>query len=128
MIENARRVRKLLGGSTRQAGILAAPGLVALETMVERLAEDHANARSLAEGLSALPGMAIDMHSVQTNIIMIDIQKGGLTSRRLHQALLQEKIEVNIVDEKRIRLVTHRHFKSEHVPVVLDGFANVLQD
>lgn len=127
MIEKARRVRKLLGGSTRQAGILAAPGLVALETMVERLAEDHANAKTLAQGLTRLPGIKFDMDSLHTNIIMVDIITGTLTSEDLHHKLREKHIEINIVSEKRIRLVTHRHFKAEHIPVVLEGFASVLQ-
>jgi len=127
MIEKGRRVRKLLGGATRQAGILAAPGLVALETMIERLSEDHAHAKILAQGMSQLPGIYIDMESVQTNIIMVDIIADSLTSDDLYRKLLERRIEINIVSEKRIRLVTHRHFKSEHIPVVLEAFAAVLQ-
>lgn len=127
MIDKARRVRKLLGGSTRQAGILAAPGLVALESMVSRLAEDHANAKTLAEGLCRLPELQIDMESVQTNIVMVDLRVDSLNSRELHRRLHEKRIEINIVSEKRIRLVTHRHIKPEHIPVVLEGFAAALQ-
>jgi threonine aldolase len=127
MIEKARRVRKLLGGSTRQAGILAAPGLIALETMISRLSEDHENASVLAQRLNKLPGIQIDMQSVQTNIIMIDIISDSLTSEKVHRKLQEHRIEVNIVSEKRIRLVTHRHFKSDHIPIVIYGFESVLQ-
>jgi threonine aldolase len=74
-IEAALRWRKMLGGGWREAGFIAAAGLVALETMVDRLAEDHANARTLAEGLAELPGVEIDLSRVQTNLVVF-----GLTS------------------------------------------------
>jgi len=67
-VNRARRVRKMVGGGMRQAGVVAAAGVVALERMVDRLAEDHANARTLAEGLARLPGLDIDLPTVQTNI------------------------------------------------------------
>ena len=68
-IRQARRWRKMLGGGMRQAGVLAAAGLVALDTMVDRLADDHENARALAEGLAGLPGIDCDLSRVQTNIV-----------------------------------------------------------
>jgi threonine aldolase len=70
-IAEARRKRKMLGGGMRQAGVLAAAGIVALEKMIDRLAEDHANARHLAEGLADMPGVAIDLDRVQTNISIL---------------------------------------------------------
>ena len=70
-IDRARRARKMLGGGMRQAGVIAAAGIVALETMVDRLREDHANARLLAEGLARLPGVTIDLDLVQTNIVIL---------------------------------------------------------
>src|SRR5947208_10948334 len=77
LIARARRVRKMLGGGMRQAGIIAAAGIVALERMVDRLAEDHANARALAEGVSKLPGLSVDLASVQTNIVIFRVERGG---------------------------------------------------
>ena len=77
LIDKARRVRKMLGGGMRQAGIIAAAGIVALERMVDRLAEDHANARALAEGLAKLPGLSVDLASVQTNIVIFRVQRGA---------------------------------------------------
>src|SRR5262247_3094033 len=76
VIAKARRVRKMLGGGMRQAGIIAAAGIVALERMVDRLAEDHANARALAEGLAKRPGLSVDLASVQTNIVIFRIERG----------------------------------------------------
>ena len=77
LIDKARRVRKMLGGGMRQAGVIAAAGIVALEKMVDRLAEDHANARALAEGVAKLPGLAVDLASVQTNIVIFRVERGG---------------------------------------------------
>ncbi len=76
-IREARRWRKMLGGGMRQAGVLAAAGLVALESMVDRLADDHANARMLAEGLAGLPGIDCDLSRVQTNLVYFRLKKAG---------------------------------------------------
>src|SRR5438874_806020 len=76
-IGRARRVRKMLGGGMRQAGIIAAAGIVALDRMVDRLAEDHVNVRALAEGLAKLPRISIDLASVQTNIVILRIDRPG---------------------------------------------------
>lgn len=79
-IAEARRVRKMLGGGLRQAGILAAAGIVALEKMIDRLADDHANARRLAEGLADTPGFVIDLDRVQTNLVYFDLDRNAKTS------------------------------------------------
>src|SRR5256714_536980 len=75
-VGRARRVRKMVGGGMRQAGIVAAAGVVALERMVDRLAEDHVNARALADGVAALPGLSVDVETVQTNIVIIRVSRG----------------------------------------------------
>ena len=72
-IEQARRWRKMVGGGMRQAGVLAAAGLVALDTMIDRLAEDHANARLLAQGLANIDGLQVDPESIQTNIVIFQV-------------------------------------------------------
>src|SRR4029453_18975824 len=77
LIGKARRVRKMLGGGMRQAGVIAAAGVVALEKMVDRLAEDHANARALAERLARIPGLVVDLASVQTNIVIFAVERPG---------------------------------------------------
>ncbi len=76
-VTRARRVRKMLGGGMRQVGVLAAAGLVALESMVDRLAEDHANARYLAGGLAGLPHVRLDPGMVQTNIVIFHVDREG---------------------------------------------------
>lgn len=82
-IREARRNRKLLGGGMRQAGVLAAAGIVALETMVDRLAEDHANARRLAEGLAMLPGVLLDPEQIHTNIVIFGLRPTAISPQQL---------------------------------------------
>jgi len=90
----------------RQAGILAAAGIVALETMIERLADDHANARRLAEGLAEIPGLALDPTRVRTNIVFFDVT-GALTARQLVERVARDGVLMGVAGERRIRAVTH---------------------
>ncbi len=124
-VARARRVRKMLGGGMRQAGIIAAAGIVALEEMIPRLAEDHAHARQLAEGLQGLPGLQVDLERVRTNIVMVDGASPEAASRLL-QALAAEGIRAALSGPTRIRLVTHRGVSSEDVAYTLDAFKRVL--
>lgn len=105
-IDKARIYRKALGGGMRQVGVLAAAGLVALETMTERLAEDHHNARVLAEALSGLPGVAIDLAGVQTNIVIFRLTEGQ-NAVDLVARLKQRGVLAGSVGPDAIRLVTH---------------------
>src|SRR5574341_175340 len=107
-IDRARRARKMLGGGMRQAGILAAAGLVALETMVDRLQEDHENARFLAEGLAGLPGIAIELARVQTNTGIFNVQRRDLDAPGLVLKLGEQGIKCFSVSPDRIRMVTHK--------------------
>jgi threonine aldolase len=107
-IDRARRARKMFGGGTRQAGILAAAGLVALETMVDRLREDHENARVLAEGLAALPGVVIDRQHVQTNIVVFTLRRQDLEAAGLIGKLAEQGIKAFSVSRDSIRMVTHK--------------------
>jgi threonine aldolase len=104
-IARARRNRKMLGGGMRQAGILAAAGLVALDTMIDRLAEDHANARALARGLAELPGIEIDPDAVETNILFLRTtdEPAPALSRRLAEV----GVLANAGGASSIRMVTH---------------------
>ncbi len=106
-IERARIYRKALGGGMRQAGILAAAGLLALETMTERLTEDHANAWLLAKLLVDVPGVSIDLESVQTNIVILRLAAGN-SAPDLVSRLKQRGILAGNVGQHAIRLVTHR--------------------
>src|SRR6185437_10945816 len=106
-IERARIFRKALGGGMRQVGILAAAGLVALDTMTERLADDHANARLLAEALTDVLGVSIDPSSVQTNIVIFRLTDGK-SAPHLSAALKQRHVLAGSFGPDAIRLVTHR--------------------
>ncbi len=128
-IAEARRKRKMLGGGMRQAGVLAAAGIVALEKMIDRLAEDHANARHLAEGLADMPGVAIDLDRVQTNIIYFDLTSavkatGGVIARRM----LDHKIKIlDPGPARRFRFVTHVWVDRSDVDQALLAFKAALK-
>jgi len=106
-IAEARRVRKVLGGGMRQAGVLAAAGIVALEKMVDRLQEDHDNAKRLAEGIARIEGLAIDLAKVHTDIVYFDVVEGGLAADSLIKRLSDRGVRMLSVGPKRIRAVTH---------------------
>jgi threonine aldolase len=106
-VARARRQRKMLGGGMRQAGVLAAAGIVALETMVDRLAEDHAHARRLAEGLAALPGVILDPASVPTNIVIFELAPKAPTPQAFAAGLAAQGVKLSPIGGRRLRAVTH---------------------
>ncbi|MDI6895582.1 MAG: GntG family PLP-dependent aldolase [Bacillota bacterium] len=118
-VREARELRHLLGGSMRQAGILAAAGLVALQTMPECLAGDHANARRLAEGMADMPfvRLALPPEQVQTNIVFFEVAP-PLTAREMVRALEREGVLCLHLGQ-RIRMVTHRHVTARDVEAAL---------
>ena len=106
-IGRARGYRKRLGGGMRQAGVLAAAGLIALEEMPHRLGEDHANARYLANELAKMSGIGIDPSRVQTNIVIFDISGTGLATTELTAALKARGVLMNGINSRQMRAVTH---------------------
>ena len=114
-IEEARRARKVLGGGMRQAGILAAAGIVALTEMVERLAEDHDNARRLAKGLAGVEGLAVDPESVKTNIVYIDIIRNNVSSSDLADRLSREGVLLLPTGPRQMRAVSNYHITADDV-------------
>jgi threonine aldolase len=126
-IERARRYRELLGGGMRQAGVLAAAGLYALEHNVARLAEDHANARLLAERLSDLPGIEIDLARVQTNMVFITVTRPGLTALDLAVQLAKLGVKVNPLDRRQLRAVTHLDVSRQDMLAAAEVFARALR-
>ncbi len=104
-VEEARRWRKRLGGGMRQVGVLAAAGLIALDQMVDRLAEDHANARTLAEGLSELPGVRCDLRRVQTNLVYFDLE--NMSAPEFTDACARRGLLSDYMGPRRMRFVTH---------------------
>jgi len=106
-IEEAHIVRKMLGGGMRQAGVLAAAGLIALEEGPKRLHIDHANARFLAQELAQIPGIKIDAAKVVTNILFFDVSGTGITAFEISKILGAQGVLANATDAKSIRMVTH---------------------
>ncbi len=106
-IAEARLFRKRLGGGMRQVGVLAAPGLIALEEMPQRLHEDHANARYLAEELANMPGVVVDLETVQTNIVIFDISGAGFSTAEFSAELKRRGVLMNGVNSRLVRAVTH---------------------
>ncbi len=126
-IRRARRQRKMLGGGMRQAGVLAAAGIIALETMIDRLAEDHDTAKRLAEGLSHLPGIEIDPQRVPTNIVILELAPDAISPAQLAQGLAARGVKVGSIGGRRIRAVTHHLIETQDIDYALSAFEEVLQ-
>jgi threonine aldolase len=129
-IAEARRGRKLLGGGMRQAGILAAAGLLALTEMVDRLAEDHANARRLAQGLAELPGVSIAPATVESNILFFDIigDDGKSTNEAFTRAAAAAGVLFSSGDQGAIRAVTHYGIDANDIHRALDIIRATIAD
>jgi threonine aldolase len=123
-IERARRMRKMLGGGMRQAGVLAAAGLCALNEMVDRLAEDHANARRLAEGLLGVPGVDIDLLRVETNMVFGDCHP-PLTATAFIDRCREVGVLLDQASLYRWRMVTHRGVSEEDVDYAIEAVRRV---
>ena len=123
-IEQARRWRKRLGGAMRQTGVIAAAGLIALETMVDRLAEDHANARTLAEGLAELPGVTCDLERVQTNLVYFDLSR--ISSTAFEAECRNRGLLGGATDPHRVRFVTHYGITADDIQSALKICEEVL--
>jgi threonine aldolase len=121
-IDEAWRWKQMLGGAFRQSGILAAGCLYALDHHVERLAEDHVLARQLAEGIAVLPGVKLDPATVQTNIVIFEVDDApGLVAR------VAERVELQAFDARRIRAVTHLDVASRDIELAIDAIAEALR-
>jgi threonine aldolase len=126
-IRKARRIRKQLGGGMRQAGILAAAGIVALEQMPERLSEDHSRAKALAAGLAAVPGLKLDRDVPPTNMVFLHLADAvSMDANAVISRLLEKKIKVGRVGARGFRLVTHYWIDDEAVERTLAAFHDIL--
>ncbi|MEJ2211959.1 MAG: low-specificity L-threonine aldolase [Anaerolineae bacterium] len=125
-ITEVRRQRKMLGGGMRQAGVLAAAGIVALETMVDRLADDQANARRLAEGLSGIPGVELDLARIQTNIVIFALAPGAPAPAEFAAGLAARGIKMGTIGGRKLRAVTHYGIEAEDVDYALTVAREVL--
>lgn len=125
-IEEARRVRKRLGGGMRQAGVLAAAGIVSLEEMVPRLAQDHANARRLAEGLATIEGLAVDLAAVETNLVYIKVTRSRLSAPELVARLTAKGLRVLATGREFIRAVPTYHVSANEIDAAIQIFHQCL--
>ena len=126
-IYRARRIRKQLGGGMRQAGVIAAAGIVALETMVDRLGEDHARARRLAEGLRSVPGLTLETDPPPTNMVYLRLSaEEPLDGPALVRALAKYDVLALASGPRRIRLVLHHDVDDAGVERAVAAFRHVL--
>jgi len=114
-IQRARAVRRMFGGNMRQAGVIAAPGLVALRTGIPRLAEDHANARRLGEALAQVEGLTVNLASVQTNMVYVDVKQLGIDGATFGKYLAQRGVRGLPTIGAGIRFVTYRNITREDI-------------
>jgi len=126
-IAEARRARKVLGGGMRQAGVIAAAGIKALEEMVDRLAEDHENARRLAEGIASINGFSIELAKVQTNIIYFELDEERMTPTELVTELDKKEVKLLSVGNRRLRAVTHYGISAEDIDLTVKALGEVMK-
>ena len=126
-IARARRTRKMLGGGMRQAGIIAAAGIVALEAMIDRLAEDHENARRLAEGIAGIDGLATDPLRVRTNILYVDLVDRRFSDDEFLKRLAVKGVRLSHTGPARFRMLTHYGIGKAEIDAALKALQAVMQ-
>jgi threonine aldolase len=126
-IDFARRVRKALGGGMRQAGVLAAPGIVALKEMVDRLKEDHKRAKKLALAITELPGVSINPDHVETNIIIFGFNHSQISIPEFLAKLKEQEILALATSGERIRFVTHKDIGDKDIDKAVSAFRRILR-
>lgn len=124
LVAQARRVRKMVGGGMRQVGVLAAAGLVALDTMVERLQDDHDNCRRLAEAVAPLPRVRVDLGSVQTNILIFQVDRDG-GAPELVTGSAARKVKIHQIGPRSIRCVTHKDVDRDDIDRAIQAFREI---
>jgi threonine aldolase len=125
-IAEAKRNRKMVGGGMRQAGVLAAAAIIGLEQMVDRLAEDHENARLLALGLAEIPQLHVDLSSVQSNMVMFTLANRNLNQQQVLASLVAEGLKVTTMDAEHFRAVAHYGITRQDIETSLDILRRVL--
>jgi threonine aldolase len=128
-IHRARRLRKQLGGGMRQAGVIAAAGIVALEKMIDRLAEDHQRARSLAEHLCDIPGLILEREKPATNMVYLQFKEDApLSAPELVKVCSKRGIKLNTIGPRRMRLVVHYWIDDQAIDTVVGAFKQALKN
>jgi threonine aldolase len=118
--------KQRMGGAMRQSGVIAAAGVYALENNIDRMADDHDNARMFAEGVTNLPGIAVDMDSVQTNMVFFDVSGTGMTAAEVHERLLKRGVRIGENDKYRMRVVTHLDVTRDQVASAAEALRDVV--
>ena len=126
-IQRARKNRKMLGGGMRQAGILAAAGIIAIENMVERLGEDHKNARILGEGLADIGGIKVDLKTIQTNMVYFDLNKSGMDTYQFLPKLAEYNILGSPQPPTKVRLVTHYGINEDDIYATIKAIKKIVR-
>jgi threonine aldolase len=124
-IDRVHRFRKMFGGGMRQVGIIAAAGRYALDHHLERLKEDHQNAKRVAVGLKELKGVSLDPKHVETNIVIFDVTETGKTGLQIAEAMKHHGILIHAFGKTQIRLVTHLDVSGEDIEIALNVFSKV---
>ena len=125
-VAEARRIRKSVGGGMRQCGIIAAAGIEALENMTARLADDHANAKRLAEGIAEIEGLAVEPERVQTNIVFFGLVGGAVTAEQLVTRLNDRGVRILQLGPARVRAVTHYGIEAEDIEAALTALREAM--
>ena len=125
-VDRARRARKVLGGGMRQAGVIAAAGIIALTEMTDRLTEDHANARKLAEGLGQIEGISLDPSQIRTNIVYFRISRTGLSAEAFAGSLAEKGVRLLAVGPGLCRAVTHYQIRSDDITAALTAIGETM--
>lgn len=126
-IERARRNRKMLGGGMRQCGFLAAAGLIALEVMTKRLQEDHDSAKYMAQRLQKMPGVTLDMNSVEINMVFFKLDAPKEVIDSLPEKMLEAGVKINGIEDGEFRFVTTHDTSREDIDRALDAFEKIIK-
>lgn len=125
-VDRAHRFRKMFGGGMRQAGFLAAAGVYALDHHVERLHDDHTRTQWLAESLAGLPGIEIDLGSVETNMVYMDVSGSGMSAAEFSAGLKEHGVLLSAISESRLRVVVHLDVDDEGIAHSIEAFQRVI--
>jgi len=123
-IERAHRWRKMFGGGMRQAGVLAAAGIYALENNIQRLSEDHKRAKNLASAINSIEGFEVDLDGVQTNMVYVDITDGR-NANEVVEALAEKNVHVLALGPQMLRAVAHLHIEDRDIETAIDAFTQI---
>ncbi len=127
-VKRAHKIRKMVGGGMRQAGIIAAAGIVALEQMIDRLAEDHNNANKLARAIAQIKGFSINLDTAQTNIVYFELDSEDITAQQVVEKAKQEGVLLLNLGAKTFRMVTHYGIESEDIETAISVLSQIMKE